>query len=148
MLVFLCSQMCGLSISFVLLFFFNVTATTEIYTYGHTLSLHDALPICAGFAIGLNRRQWAFVHAQLGRRTARSGPGIVVAVRTLARLRQGRARRTQGRPCHLERTRSRAIDRKSVVSGKSVSVRVDIGGRRIIKKKKSKQRYNNTTKNT
>src|SRR3546814_13885475 len=26
-------------------FFFNETATTEIYTYGHTLSLHDALPI-------------------------------------------------------------------------------------------------------
>src|SRR3546814_15357509 len=30
-------------------------------------------------------------------------------------------------------------DRKSVVSGKSVSVRVDLGGRRIIKKKKNKQ---------
>src|SRR3546814_7132405 len=30
---------------FVFLFFFNETATTEIYTYGHTLSLHDALPI-------------------------------------------------------------------------------------------------------
>src|SRR3546814_20281325 len=29
-----------------------------------------------------------------------------------------------------------ARDRKSVVSGKSVSVRVDLGGRRIIKKKK------------
>src|SRR3546814_12145576 len=28
------------------------------------------------------------------------------------------------------------IDRKSVVSGQSVSVRVDLGGRRIIKKKK------------
>src|SRR3546814_15185623 len=27
------------------------------------------------------------------------------------------------------------VDRKSVVSGKSVSVRVDLGGRRIIKKK-------------
>src|SRR3546814_11219514 len=25
--------------------FFNVPATTDIYTYGHTLSLHDALPI-------------------------------------------------------------------------------------------------------
>src|SRR3546814_10641156 len=25
-------------------FFFSDTATTEIYTYGHTLSLHDALP--------------------------------------------------------------------------------------------------------
>src|SRR3546814_1242899 len=31
--------------------FFNDTATTEIYTYGHTLSLHDALPIC-GVEIG------------------------------------------------------------------------------------------------
>src|SRR3546814_19681787 len=27
------------------IFFFNDPATTEIYTYGHTLSLHDALPI-------------------------------------------------------------------------------------------------------
>src|SRR3546814_6526459 len=26
-------------------FFFNDTATNEIYTHGHTLSLHDALPI-------------------------------------------------------------------------------------------------------
>src|SRR3546814_15518326 len=31
-----------------------------------------------------------------------------------------------------------ATDRKSVVSGKSVSVRVDLGGRRIIKKNKRK----------
>src|SRR3546814_11964455 len=30
-----------------------------------------------------------------------------------------------------------AVDRKSVVWGKSVSVRVDLGGRRIIKKKKT-----------
>src|SRR3546814_20245117 len=30
-------------------------------------------------------------------------------------------------------------DRKSVVTGKSVSVRLDLGGRRIIKKKKTKQ---------
>src|SRR3546814_20968404 len=29
-----------------------------------------------------------------------------------------------------------AVDRKSVVSGKSVAVRVDLGGRRIIKKKR------------
>src|SRR3546814_14691839 len=27
--------------------FFNDTATTEIYTYCHTLSLHEALPIAA-----------------------------------------------------------------------------------------------------
>src|SRR6058998_3588452 len=30
----------------VLFFFFNDTATTEIYTVMNTLSLHDALPIC------------------------------------------------------------------------------------------------------
>src|SRR3546814_13698142 len=37
------------------------------------------------------------------------------------------------------RTTSR--DRKSVVEGKSVSVRVDLGGRRIMKKKKQKEIY-------
>src|SRR3546814_13484451 len=36
------------------------------------------------------------------------------------------------------------IDRKSVVSGKSVSVRVDLGGRRIIKKQKKTQNKLNT----
>src|SRR3546814_20563142 len=41
--------MCILALLVVLIclcfFFFNDTATTEIYTYLHTLSLHDALPI-------------------------------------------------------------------------------------------------------
>src|SRR3546814_19574447 len=32
-------------------FFVNATATTEIYTYRHTLSLHDALPICVIFRL-------------------------------------------------------------------------------------------------
>src|SRR3546814_20575976 len=35
-------------------------------------------------------------------------------------------------------------DRKSVVSGKSVSVRVDLGGRRIIKKKTNKKNRSHT----
>src|SRR3546814_14127866 len=30
---------------YVVVFFFNYTAPTEIYPYGHTLSQHDALPI-------------------------------------------------------------------------------------------------------
>src|SRR3546814_18533204 len=34
-------------------------------------------------------------------------------------------------------------DRKSVVQGKSVAVRVDFGGRRIIKTKKTERKYNN-----
>src|SRR5881275_219383 len=33
---------------FAVFFFFNDTATTEIYTVPYTLSLHDALPICIG----------------------------------------------------------------------------------------------------
>src|SRR3546814_20906292 len=43
------------------------------------------------------------------------------------------------RSCQIEtfaREPANGEDRKSVVSGKSVSVRVDLGGRRIIKKKK------------
>src|SRR3546814_19622069 len=38
------------TICFMLIFFFNDTATTEIYTYCHTLSLHDALPILPDLA--------------------------------------------------------------------------------------------------
>src|SRR3546814_17996327 len=37
---------------------------------------------------------------------------------------------------HITTSHDDSIDRKSVVSGTSVSVRVDLGGRRIIKKKK------------
>src|SRR3546814_12015088 len=37
-------------------------------------------------------------------------------------------------------------DRESVVSGKSVSVRVDLGGRRIIKKKKKSTNKSNTSR--
>src|SRR3546814_3155300 len=42
-----CECLCR-SYSLYYYFFFNDTATTEIYTYLHTLSLHDALPICTG----------------------------------------------------------------------------------------------------
>src|SRR3546814_17260649 len=46
-----------------------------------------------------------------------------------------RSRRTPGPP---HRAEPLALDRKSVVSGKSVSVRVDLGGGRSLKKKKNK----------
>src|SRR3546814_20693553 len=36
----------------IIFFFFNYTATTEIYTYLHTLSLHDALPIFGRQPVG------------------------------------------------------------------------------------------------
>src|SRR3712207_9028444 len=48
-------------------FFFNDTATTEIYT----LSLHDALPICRS-ALGRGHRCQRAVHAEPGRLRGRS----------------------------------------------------------------------------
>src|SRR3546814_5040083 len=39
------------------LFCFNDTATTEIYTYLHTLSLHDALPILDAFYASVEQRR-------------------------------------------------------------------------------------------
>src|SRR3546814_15567431 len=54
---------------------------------------------------------------------------------TLAKLRTA----THAQPlCISPRNGKRLLDRKSVVSGKSVSVRVSLGWRRFIKKKKKK----------
>src|SRR3546814_19205072 len=44
-LVYVISLVCECPSFVVFSFFCTDTATTEIYTYGHTLSLHDALPI-------------------------------------------------------------------------------------------------------
>src|SRR5881398_4245908 len=44
--------MISVTLFFFFLFFFNDTATTEIYTLSDTLSLHDALPIYPPYAPG------------------------------------------------------------------------------------------------
>src|SRR3546814_18475626 len=50
-----------------MIFFFNDTATTEIYTYLPTLSLHDALPISRDFGriecIHIDRREIRLIAA-------------------------------------------------------------------------------------
>src|SRR3546814_6183574 len=66
--------------------------------------------------------------SDLGRRLF----AALVARRQAPRLRLDRGRQ---RPALGALDGWRRGDRKSVVSGKSVSVRVDLGGRRIIKKK-------------
>src|SRR5687768_17984558 len=50
-----------------MVFFFNGTATTEIYT----LSLHDALPICAARAVDHGSQRRLLACAQRGRPRAR-----------------------------------------------------------------------------
>src|SRR3546814_2091649 len=59
--------------------FFNDTATTEIYTYCHTLSLHDALPIslmppATAKAKTTSRRMPASGRARLGMAGCYSAP--------------------------------------------------------------------------
>src|SRR3546814_16451354 len=55
------------------------------------------------------------------------------------RLRRNLQHLAPARLDHLDTVRRQlAIDRKSVVSGKSVSVSVDLGGRRIIKNNRNK----------
>src|SRR3546814_10937129 len=75
--------------------------------------------------------------SDLGRAARPTAPGR-------ARGRPGRRARRAGR----RRPRACRADRKSVVKGKSVSVRVDLGGRRIIKKKNTKHEKKNKIKNT
>src|SRR3546814_12909685 len=64
----------------VCLFFLYGSATTEIYTYGHTLSLHDALPISArGYVSGGDLdRVLNQVHVSVVRLPTGDGHAVVV----------------------------------------------------------------------
>src|SRR2546425_7916773 len=57
---------------FLVFFFFNDTATTEIYT----LSLHDALPICRRRAAGPRQRDAAGAPHGVGRSRAGAGRAL------------------------------------------------------------------------
>src|SRR3546814_12031191 len=66
------------------------------------------------------------------------GVGLVdIGLVMLAMMRRQRVGRDMRRKC--------VLDRKSVVSGKSVSVRVALGGRRIIKKQNQSKHSRTTT---
>src|SRR3546814_20970596 len=60
-------------------------------------------------------------------------------------MRDDASRSELQRKAGMPRTLASCQDRKSVVYGKSVSVRVDLGGRRIIKKKKKKKTKKSTS---
>src|SRR3546814_15797583 len=95
-------------------FFFKDSATTEIYTYGHTLSLHDALPIWpAALAHGGGERRLRAGAARHGpegarghrRREAGTGQPVAVEgqVRPRALRRHAAARRPRARLRHRRR---------------------------------------------
>src|SRR3546814_15778616 len=73
------------------------------------------------------------------RRSCRTyGAGGGTQERTFKAIDWVRGQTAQEPAAHLTCVGASRQDRKSVVSGKSVSVRVDLGGRRVIKKKKNK----------
>src|SRR3546814_17964338 len=95
------------------------------------------------------------------RRRPRPSPSAERPMAHMAAFRTGAAMFRAWRPIGSEQSRAARLiklplrseadhvvdhpDRKSVVSGKRVSVRVDLGGRRIIKKKKTKYEMTQST---
>src|SRR3546814_18677436 len=94
-----------LCVSFPSFFFFNVTPTTQIYTYLHTLSLHDALPI---FARGADRSRGADGTGACGFGRPAGDLGACAGARRRHRHVVAAARHKNGRPhwhdlCHARR---------------------------------------------
>src|SRR3546814_20773605 len=128
-------------------FFFNATATAKIDTYGHTLSLHDALPIYPA-----TRRQCSVAYLLRKYVRARANPAHSRSCRRnghwVTQPQRLRFHRTKPSSSAFERRHHAACrrhqDRKSVASGKSESVRVDLGGRRILKTNTKKTQCTNS----
>src|SRR3546814_14510608 len=126
-------------------FFFNDPSTTEIYTYLHTLSLTDACPISFGRVHGARRGEGPCrrtargveLRDRLGGIARRRLYGDPRSADTPYPSRTTWRRRASGRQMARGAARSPfGEDRKRVVEGKNVSVRVDLRGLRIFKKKK------------
>src|SRR3546814_11348173 len=106
---------------FCLFFFFKYTATPDIYTYGHTLSLHDALPICspsspppeqsseARHPPHRQSRQLQLQPRRIARTARLRGPGAA----------QHRRRRRGAGPCPGEERADRALARPRPTRGRS-----------------------------
>src|SRR3546814_17404010 len=92
----------------VVFFFFNYTATTDIYTYLHTLSLHDALPISGPMPLlgdakaarrGGQHQQGARTARQLGKRLGDAPIEVaIIAIVTPILLRAVRQRCGEAHP--------------------------------------------------
>src|SRR3546814_8960681 len=95
-------------------FFFNDTATTEIYTYGHTLSLHDALPAADG--AGGGGRTYRAVRSGACRIGGRRGPLRLYRGRSgegpANRGQDGRAAGWPHRDCRRVEPRTESGDRR------------------------------------
>src|SRR3546814_16953031 len=130
-----------------MVFFFNDTTTTEIYTYGHTLSLHDALPISPIFGQVAQRGHEVAVRRLVvdqDREGFRLVAPVLQPVEAVVGDQVGRIALDDAEPLlrddvgvlifalvveHLPVVEAEPGARKRDVWGKSVSVRLDLGGR-------------------
>src|SRR3546814_12108977 len=80
---------------------------------------------------------WAWTRFSASSQTREAGPSITASTTSSPRC-AGRQWRKSASPFALALNLSSTRDRKRVVSGKRVSVSVDLGGRRFVKKKKNK----------
>src|SRR3546814_14361645 len=142
-------------------FVFNVTPTTEIYTSDtlcpDTTLFRSSVPPkscsiasrcawstsnhsvpCSGWLIMQVTRPSSRVRLTLSLKPDRPSPvpshGLALVVLPANRS-----------PCALDLSRNCSQERTSVVKGERVSVGVDLGGRRIIKKKKIKPKTTSTS---
>src|SRR3546814_13743709 len=86
------------------LFFVNDTATTQIYTYGHTLSLHDALPISRAQVLDVLHAVGEARGLELGARVA---AGLLQLLQDVAHRRLAEA--LVGELARLERAHERGV---------------------------------------
>src|SRR3712207_6960666 len=78
------------------IFFFNDTATTEIYT----LSLHDALPICSSCTMNFLERRTRFLY--IGWRTSASTETVTVLSALSATMSPTRSLRSEEHTSELQ----------------------------------------------
>src|SRR3546814_10993895 len=96
-----------------MMFCFNDTATTECYTYWHTLSLHDALPI----SVRCDGRHRAAVQHGADRRGALGPSGDVDA-----------SRHRRNRADHRHGGRRERADLRTDTRGTEARPNADLGG--------------------
>src|SRR3546814_19261509 len=93
-------------LSFAYIFFFNDTATTDIYTYCHTLSLHDALPISHGDSTVRSQTMTARVSNPNGRSSNVAGISFIVSTKTrieaVSSVPRNRGRRSEEHTSELQ----------------------------------------------
>src|SRR3546814_3761686 len=114
-------------------FFFNDTATTEIYTYLHTLSLHDSLPISAHGILALQQLDGLLVEP-VGLAFGIAIEEVVLERACLAAV------RVDMRPCRIDRKSTRL----NPVTNAHLVCRLLLEKKKHIKNKQNDHRRNET----